>query len=191
MNIDRLVMRVSVLVFLLCVAGVCLAGITSTPQAPQYLIRLADKTYEKGKTVPLTHDECLKRAAAIIPRASCVTIEDFDNAGNCDDVPKPAWEIEKDAEGFLIKPAFRSRFKEGSDTEFVHEVEDYKPAPYPTCWVKDWRTAMESDFTNEDEPKLANVDEPVVWPAALVAAWQASCPERHLHKIYYDGDECA
>jgi hypothetical protein len=144
---------------LLLLSAAALAGISSTESPTVYMILLADNTVEKGKPWPTTEAECIARAKAIIPQASCSIRRTFTNAGNCADVAKPKWVVEKDADGYLIKPAFRSKFADGSDTEFVHEVEDFVPAPYPECWVKGWRIAELSDF--DDEPELASIEEPV------------------------------
>jgi hypothetical protein len=141
--------------------------------------------------VPKTLDECRARAKALLPHGDCVTIEGFDNVGTCEDVAKPKWPIEKDAEGFVIRPHFKDDgFKPGSDTEYQFQVEDFVPGPYPECWVKGWRIAELEEINGSypDEPELANIDEPVTWTADLQARWIASEAERHERGIYYDGD---
>ncbi len=186
MNIDRLVMRTAVVVFLLCVAGTVIAGITSTPQPPQYLIRLADKSYEKGKAAPKTIEECRERAKAIVPGADCVTIEGFANVATCEGVAKPAWPLTLDAEGYVVKPPIRA--KQLNDTDWQTEIQDYVPAPYPECWVLGWRVLSDADVA--EDASVASVDEPVDIPADVLAAWVASCPIRHERGIVYSDDAC-
>lgn len=165
------------------------AGVTSTEQPTQYLIRLADKTYEQNKAAPKTHDECLTRAQAIIPAASCVTIESFANIGNCDGVAKPAIARELDADGYVVKPPIRG--KQLTDTDWTTEIQDYVPAPYPACWVLGWREITENDLNDEFSDELANSIEPVRLTPELQAAWDASCAERHRAHVYYPEDTCA
>lgn len=153
------------------------AAITSTAQPPQYLIRLADKTYEQNKTVPKSLQECYDRAQAIIPHADCVVINGFDNVGDCTTewAKKPVWPLEKDANGFVKSPQFKDDgFKAGSDTEYQFLVEDFVKGEYPACWVKGWRIAELQDLNppNGDE-LLANTAEPVHPPAEFEALWNS------------------
>ncbi len=174
------------------IASLAAAGITSTPKPAQYLIRLADKTYEQNKVSPKTLDECHTRAKAIIPEASCVTIEPFANAGTCTDVPKKLWPIEKDAAGFVIKPRFKDDgFKPGSTTEYQFLVEDYVPGTFPDCWVVGWRIALEEDFRDVIGETLAeNTDEPVPMEGATLIKWLEPGSEetRHHQFICYPTD---
>ena len=185
MNVDRLVKRTAIVVFLLCVAGVVLAGVVSTEAPPVYEVHLDDNTMQKGAW-PATEAECVARAKALLPSGCCVVRRKFTNVGTCDDVPKPALPRELDAEGYVIKPPVRA--KQLSDTDWLTEIQDYVPAPYPTCWVIGWREITEADVNDEASDLLA--DEPVEWPAELLAAYAARCAERHEHKVYYEGDQC-
>lgn len=176
---------------LLLLSSVAFAGTTSTmvggisvfhPEGTAPAVTYKDAA---GKTA---HDACQEAAKAYVGKATCSDVFTFTTVGTCADVAKPKWTVEFDANGYLIKPAFRSKFKEGSDTEFVHEVEDYVPSGYPECWVKGWRVAMESDFTDDNDELLASSVEPVQWPADLQAKWDASEAERHYAHVYYPGD---
>lgn len=178
-------MKASYLLLLLSSAAI--AGITSTEEPVQYLIRLADKTYEKGKTAPKTLDECRARAKAIIPEASCVTIEGFTNVGNCDDVAKPVVPQTLDADGFVRQPPIRGKPPE-TGNDWTTQIQDYVPAPYPTCWIIGWREITETDIHDPAQDALANSNEPVKLTPALQAAWDASEAERHRARIYYPGD---
>jgi hypothetical protein len=187
-NIDRLVRRTAIVVFLLCIAGIVMAGITSTEQPPQYLIRLADKTYEQNKAVPKTREECLARAKAIIPLASCVTIESFANAGTCADISKPVLQRELDADGFVVKPPIRGK-EPASGNDWTTEIQDYVPAPYPACWVLGWREITQADL--DDDVELANHDEPVPMTGDYLVKWLEPESEAARHHMYicYETDK--
>lgn len=117
---------------LLVTAGV-LAGVTSTPAPVVYNIYLADGNIEK-KPWPTTHDECVKRAMAILPKGTCVTREVFTNVPNCDTEwqTKPPLALKKDADGYwALPPAYAVQVNGEWDTlmdGFIHGT-------YPNCWV--------------------------------------------------------
>lgn len=189
MNIDRLVMRVAVLVFTLCVVGVVMAGITSNESPTVYRILLADGTLEKGTEWPKSLDECVKRASAILPKGTCSIQRTFNNVGTCDDIQKPVLPRELDADGFVVKPPIRGK-EPATGNDWTTEIQDYVPAPYPTCWVMGWREIADADLVEPDLMQ-ANSVEPMPVPEGFDAEWHAPEAEafRHTTHICYDDDK--
>lgn len=90
--------------FLLLLAVVSLAGITSTPAPVAYQVYLDSGAAETGKR-PTTHEECITRAMELLPRGTCVTREGFDNALNCDGVEMPTDLVPvADVNGVIVLP---------------------------------------------------------------------------------------
>lgn len=172
---------------------VSLAGVTATVTPGPSVLHPGDGTPSVNFTGPSAGAQCDDAAKKIVGKSTCSDVRYITGVGTCADVAKPVWPRELDANGYVTKPAFRSKVKEGSDTEYTHEVEDYVPgAGYPECWVKGWRVAMESDFTDDDDTLLANSIEPVQWTAELQALWDSaeSCARRHDNHIVYSEDTC-
>jgi len=141
-----------------------LLALTTVESPPVYNIYLADGTIEK-KEWPKTHEECVARAKAIVPKGTCVTREVFTNTPTCEGVAKPVLPRELDADGYVIKPPLRA--KQLSETDWTTELQDYVPAPAPTCWVLGWREITQADVDDDEYPDVAMM-EPVIWPGDVV-----------------------
>lgn len=130
----------------------------STTEAPTlYDLLRADNTSVSPR--PTTEAECLSRAKAE-GTWTCITRRKFTTVANCDGVVKPVIARELDADGYIVKPPIRA--KQVSETVWQTEIQDYVPAPAPTCWVLGWRLIADADLNDEYSDLL--VQEPVIWP---------------------------
>lgn len=145
-------------------ASIAHAGTTTTEGAPSFELH-AMPANTIVSPWPKTEQECVDKAKASLGHWQCVTRRNFDTVGTCADVPKPAFPVKVDADGFLLKPALRVPVDEKGNWGAT-EMEGFVAAPYPACWVMGW-----VPYVPEVEPDHGTVDEPVCKPLG-----RADCP---------------
>jgi hypothetical protein len=154
---------------LLLLTSAVFAGTTAIQKAGDWALKKqGDNTIISRHT---TLDECVKAAPA--GKYKCDTSVALDVTGTCDD--KPTIPRTKDADGFNVQPPIR--YKESTEGDLTDvEIQDYVPAPYPTCWVLGWRDAKvedlappTADLPNTIEPFPFSPEDQKEWDARQVA----------------------
>lgn len=163
MNVDKLVMRVAVLVFAMCVACIAFSGTTSTMVGGISVFHPEGSpavTYKDaaGKTA---HDACQDAAKAYVGKATCSDVFTFTTVGTCADVPQPAFPVKVNAEGYLEVPEIRVPVLANGTDWGPAEIQAMVQVPYPKCWDIGWVLYTGQEYTTdiEGEPVM----EPVCW----------------------------
>jgi hypothetical protein len=131
-------------------------------------------------------EQCMDMAKAAPGKATCTDVYGITVTGTCDDVAKPVLPRELDSDGFVIKPPIRG--KQITDTDWTTEIQDYVPAPYPTCWALGWREITQADMVEDQQ--LANDETPASKPPGFDAEYHTLAAElvRHETCVCYSDD---
>lgn len=207
-------MKQLALILAALVTTATLAGTTATTKPGDFVLRNPDNTIPTGFDTKSSRFTTLELCVAAAQKTGVATYKCDQStqvvvARNCDGEPAPRiYLTQVDIGGTKAWELPETRWLE---PDYVEQQWLYvkNPAPvYPACWVRGWEDPtlwranpkaeagkvfmerIEPGMTAEDI-EMPNTEEPVTMTAELQAAWDASCAERHVHKVYYPEDTCS